>query len=91
MGHAAGYSPGFFRRQELVTSFPWTCTASRYKVGVAKDMFTSGADRTISAGFFDIPMDNLSMIPLFKDWIKSNIPDWRNMVIVSPDASGTKR
>lgn len=56
-----------------------------------KDTFNTGADKIISAGFFDVPMDNLSMTPLFKDWIKSNIPDWRNMVIISPDASGTKR
>lgn len=42
-------------------------------------------------GFFDIPVDNLFAEPAVLKWIKDNIPEWRNCVVVSPDAGGAKR
>lgn len=42
-------------------------------------------------GFFDIPMDNLYGRPLLKRYIQQNIPDFKDAVIVSPDAGGAKR
>ena len=42
-------------------------------------------------GFFDIPVDNLFAEPAVLKWIKENIPEWRNSIIVSPDAGGAKR
>merc|ERR1711862_778162 len=42
-------------------------------------------------GFFDIPVDNLYAEPAVLKWIKENIDDWRNAIIVSPDAGGAKR
>merc|ERR1711972_693443 len=42
-------------------------------------------------GFFDIPVDNLYAEPAVLKWIKENIPEWRNCIIVSPDAGGAKR
>jgi len=42
-------------------------------------------------GFFDIPVDNLYAEPAVLKWIKENIPEWRNGIIVSPDAGGAKR
>ena len=42
-------------------------------------------------GFFDIPVDNLYAEPAVLKWIKENIPEWRNSIIVSPDAGGAKR
>jgi len=42
-------------------------------------------------GFFDIPVDNLYAEPAVLKWIKENIPEWRNTIIVSPDAGGAKR
>jgi len=42
-------------------------------------------------GFFDIPVDNLYAEPAVLKWIKENIPEWRNAIIVSPDAGGAKR
>ena len=44
-----------------------------------------------SQGFFDIPVDNLYAEPAVIRWIKTNISDWQNAVIVSPDAGGAKR
>jgi len=42
-------------------------------------------------GFFDIPVDNLYGRHLLRRYIQYNIPDFRNAVIVSPDAGGAKR
>ena len=36
-------------------------------------------------------MDNLYAEPAVLKWIKENIDDWRNAIIVSPDAGGAKR
>lgn len=42
-------------------------------------------------GFFDIPVDNLYSQPLLIKYIKEKIPNFRDAVIVSPDAGGAKR
>lgn len=42
-------------------------------------------------GFFDIPVDNLYAEPAVLKWVRENIPEWRNSIIVSPDAGGAKR
>lgn len=42
-------------------------------------------------GFFDIAVDNLYAEPAVLKWIKENIPEWKNCIIVSPDAGGAKR
>lgn len=42
-------------------------------------------------GFFDIPVDNLFSEPSMMSYIKQEVPDWRNAIIVSPDAGGAKR
>jgi ribose-phosphate pyrophosphokinase len=66
---------------------------------VADLLTCAGADHVITMdlhdpqyqGFFDIPVDNLYGRPLLKKYIQHNIPDYRNAVIVSPDAGGAKR
>ncbi|XP_055932694.1 ribose-phosphate pyrophosphokinase 1-like isoform X2 [Argiope bruennichi] len=66
---------------------------------VANMLSVSGADHIITMdlhasqiqGFFDIPVDNLYAEPAVLKWIKENIPEWRNCIIVSPDAGGAKR
>lgn len=62
---------------------------------------TVGASRVLTVdlhadqiqGFFDIPVDNLYAIPIFKDYLFKKFPqmDREQYVIVSPDAGGTKR
>lgn len=42
-------------------------------------------------GFFDIPVDNLYAEPAVLKWIRENVTDWNESVIVSPDAGGAKR
>ncbi|RPB11107.1 phosphoribosyl pyrophosphokinase [Morchella conica CCBAS932] len=66
---------------------------------VADLLTCAGADHIITMdlhdpqyqGFFDIPVDNLYGRPLLQRYIKYNIPDYQNAVIVSPDAGGAKR
>ncbi|KAK8066493.1 hypothetical protein PG997_013240 [Apiospora hydei] len=64
------------------------------------DLLTcAGADHVVALdlhdaqyqGFFDIPMDNLYGRPLLKSYIRQQIPDFKEAVIVSPDAGGAKR
>lgn len=64
------------------------------------DLLTcAGADHVITMdlhdpqyqGFFDIPVDNLYGRQLLKNYIKNNIPNYQQAVIVSPDAGGAKR
>ncbi|KAK9685283.1 ribose phosphate diphosphokinase subunit prs4 [Basidiobolus ranarum] len=42
-------------------------------------------------GYFDIPVDMISAESSILDYIKSQIPNYRDAVIVSPDAGGAKR
>jgi ribose-phosphate pyrophosphokinase len=42
-------------------------------------------------GFFRCPIDNLNAEPLLARWIRQNVQDWREGVVVSKNAGGTKR
>lgn len=42
-------------------------------------------------GFFDIPVDNLYGRHLLRKYIQYHIPNYKEAVIVSPDAGGAKR
>ncbi|KAM7365520.1 hypothetical protein PAMP_016440 [Pampus punctatissimus] len=66
---------------------------------VANMLSVAGADHIITMdlhasqiqGFFDIAVDNLYAEPAVLQWIRENIPEWKNSIIVSPDAGGAKR
>lgn len=66
---------------------------------VANMLSVAGANHIITMdlhacqiqGFFDIPVDNLYAEPAVLQWIRENISEWRNCIIVSPDAGGAKR
>ncbi|PWY90655.1 ribose-phosphate pyrophosphokinase 1 [Aspergillus heteromorphus CBS 117.55] len=42
-------------------------------------------------GFFGKPVDNLFAEPFIARWIRMNVPGWREAVVVSKNAGGTKR
>jgi ribose-phosphate pyrophosphokinase len=42
-------------------------------------------------GFFKCPVDNLVAEPLLARWIRGNVPNWREAVVVSKNPGGTKR
>ncbi|KXX77596.1 Ribose-phosphate pyrophosphokinase 5 [Madurella mycetomatis] len=66
---------------------------------VANLLTCAGADHVITMdlhdpqvqGFFDVPVDNLYGRPLLKRYIQQHIPNYKDAVIVSPDAGGAKR
>lgn len=66
---------------------------------VANMLTVAGADHIITMdlhasqiqGFFDVPVDNLFAEPAVLKYIRENIPNWKQAVIVSPDAGGAKR
>ncbi|EOD43191.1 Phosphoribosyltransferase [Neofusicoccum parvum] len=66
---------------------------------VADLLTCAGADHVITMdlhdpqyqGFFDIPVDNLYGRHLLRKYIQYHIPNYREAVIVSPDAGGAKR
>ncbi|KAL2266336.1 hypothetical protein VTJ83DRAFT_5688 [Remersonia thermophila] len=66
---------------------------------VADLLTCAGADRVLTCdlhegayqGFFDIPVDNLHARPLLQRYIRHHVPNYREAVIVSPDAGGAKR
>lgn len=39
-------------------------------------------------GFFDIPVDNLYAEPAVLKWIRENIPDWKESIVVSYELRG---
>ncbi len=63
---------------------------------VADMLQAAGADRVVSVdlhtgqiqGFFDVPVDHLTAMPVLLDYIRSNAPT--DPVVVSPDAGGVK-
>lgn len=63
---------------------------------VADMLQAAGADRVVSVdlhtgqiqGFFDIPVDHLTAMPVLEDYVNRSAP--ANPVIVSPDAGGVK-
>lgn len=65
---------------------------------MANMLQTAGCDHMITMdlhasqiqGFFDVPVDNLYAEPTVVQYIQSKI-DYRNCIIVSPDAGGAKR
>ncbi|PVU95487.1 hypothetical protein BB561_001799 [Smittium simulii] len=64
---------------------------------VANMLTVAGADHVITMdlhasqiqGFFNCPVDNLYGETCVLSYIKEKIPDWKNAVIVSPDAGAT--
>ncbi len=63
---------------------------------VANMFMRAGVDRVVSVdlhsgqiqGFFDVPVDHLTAMPVLTDWVSTNLGD--EVVIVSPDAGRVK-
>lgn len=66
---------------------------------LANLLVMAGADHVVSMdlhasqmqGFFTKPVDNLFGAPTLARWIKLNVPEWENAVVVSKNPGGTKR
>lgn len=90
----------------VIPSFPYSRQNKKDKSRVpitakmiANMITIAGADHVITVdlhasqiqGFFDIPVDNLTCEPSIARWVRHKIDDWRDAIIVSPDAGGAKR
>jgi ribose-phosphate pyrophosphokinase len=93
-GRVTAVVPYFgYARQERKTKGREPITAKL----VANLMSVAGLDRVLTVdlhegaiqGFFDIPVDHASAIPIFTEYIISK--NLENIVVVSPDAGGTER
>ncbi|MBE3046074.1 hypothetical protein IMZ48_26750 [Candidatus Bathyarchaeota archaeon] len=62
-------------------------------MGVAgvKHVITVDLHASQMQGFFKCPVDNLHAEPLIARWIRQQVPNWREGVVVSKNAGGTKR
>lgn len=66
---------------------------------LANLLIMAGADHVVSMdlhasqmqGFFTKPVDNLYGAPTLARWIRHNIPNWEDAVVVSKNPGGTKR
>ncbi|TKA74632.1 hypothetical protein B0A55_05962 [Friedmanniomyces simplex] len=66
---------------------------------LANLMYVAGVNHVITIdlhasqmqGFFKCPVDNLMAEPLLSKWLRMNIPDWPDAVVVSKNPGGTKR
>ncbi|KAM0348761.1 hypothetical protein ACHAPU_004200 [Fusarium lateritium] len=62
-------------------------------LGVAgvKHVITVDLHASQMQGFFKCPVDNLHAEPILAKWIRHSVPNWRDAVVVSKNAGGTKR
>jgi ribose-phosphate pyrophosphokinase len=62
-------------------------------LGVAgvKHVITVDLHASQMQGFFKCPVDNLHAEPIIARWIRHNVPNWKEAVVVSKNAGGTKR
>ncbi len=66
---------------------------------VANLITVAGAKRLVAAdlhagqiqGFFDIPVDHLTAVPVLADYFKKKFPKEENLVVLSPDVCGVVR
>ncbi|KAI5866470.1 phosphoribosyl pyrophosphokinase [Durotheca rogersii] len=65
--------------------------ANLLHVAGVKHVITVDLHASQMQGFFKCPVDNLHAEPLIARWIRLSIPNWREAVVVSKNAGGTKR
>ncbi|KAK5780566.1 ribose phosphate diphosphokinase subunit PRS1 PWA37_003204 [Arxiozyma heterogenica] len=90
----------------VIPQFPYSkqCKMKKHRGAITARMLANllvmaGADHVVSMdlhasqmqGFFTKPVDNLYGAPSLARWIRENVPDYQNAVVVSKNAGGTKR
>ncbi|KAF4125362.1 ribose-phosphate pyrophosphokinase [Geosmithia morbida] len=65
--------------------------ANLLMVAGVKHVITVDLHASQMQGFFRCPVDNLHAEPIIAKWIRRNVPGWREAVVVSKNAGGTKR
>lgn len=90
----------------VIPQFPYSkqCKMKKHRGAITARMLANllvmaGADHVVSMdlhasqmqGFFSKPVDNLYGGPSLARWIKENVPDYEDAVVVSKNPGGTKR
>ncbi|TKX22687.1 putative N-terminal domain of ribose phosphate pyrophosphokinase [Elsinoe australis] len=65
--------------------------ANLMHVAGVNHVITIDLHATQSQGFFKCPVDNLIAEPILAKWIKNQVKDWKEAVVVSKNPGGTKR
>lgn len=65
--------------------------ANLMKVAGVDHVVTIDLHATQMQGFFKCPIDNLTAEPLLTRWVRQNIRNWEDSVVVSKNPGGTKR
>ncbi|KAI9901458.1 hypothetical protein N3K66_003275 [Trichothecium roseum] len=65
--------------------------ANLLMVAGVKHVITVDLHASQMQGFFKCPVDNLHAEPIIAKWIRRNVLNWREAVVVSKNAGGTKR
>ncbi|TGJ86730.1 hypothetical protein E0Z10_g2070 [Xylaria hypoxylon] len=65
--------------------------ANLLHVAGVKHVVTVDLHASQMQGFFKCPVDNLHAEPLIARWVRLNVPNWKDAVVVSKNAGGTKR
>lgn len=65
--------------------------ANLLNVAGVKHIVTVDLHASQMQGFFKCPVDNLHAEPLIARWVRHNVPNWKEAVVVSKNAGGTKR
>ncbi|KAI3316798.1 PRTase-like protein [Xylariaceae sp. AK1471] len=65
--------------------------ANLLHVAGVKHVVTVDLHASQMQGFFKCPVDNLHAEPLIARWVRLNVPNWKEAVVVSKNAGGTKR
>lgn len=65
--------------------------ANLLHIAGVKHVITVDLHASQMQGFFKCPVDNLHAEPLIARWIRNNVPNWKEAVVVSKNAGGTKR
>jgi ribose-phosphate pyrophosphokinase len=65
--------------------------ANLLSIAGCNHVITIDLHATQMQGFFKCPVDNLVAEPILAKWIKMNVTDWQQGVVVSKNPGGTKR
>lgn len=65
--------------------------ANLMKVAGVDHVVTIDLHATQMQGFFKCPIDNLTAEPLLTRWVRQNVKNWEDSVVVSKNPGGTKR
>lgn len=85
------YAKGDYKSPEKQKPIAAKMVAVMLEAAGAEKIITVDIHSPQTEGFFNIPVDCLTAKHLFEEWIRANVSQWEESVIVSPDEGGTKR